>query len=459
MIFKVLYKKLIYFFLTINFISILYFILFLSKNGYLPHPFIFDKSNTFMDLFNPLVFAYSNKKSAYNEFKAVYPPLVFLFLKFTHWVTNSSSTLNPYLDRLNSPYLIHLFISFYLLVPFYGIFTNPWNIYSKKNKILIYLLFVSSTPFLFAIERLNTLIIPLFFLFLFFSAKKTFSRNLFLSILINLKPYFIFFILFYFIFKKYRDIKNILFYSFLIYLISGVIFDYKNFYLILINIIRFSHKSNLVNPLEIITMPLSITTFSFYFYDYIFFLKKFIKQNISANTIELYKFYGILFFSILKNILSLFLFFYFLKKIVNYYENINFFLKNSKNETEKIYIFNLIFIFLFLAISNSTYLIGPYSLVYYIVFFPILMKGYFKNFFIVIYFLLFFPYFIFPIVNHVSGYEFFNVISYFSSKKVYPIIYLDFGIIARPIANFFMIFLVLKEIKKKCDIKLTNNEI
>jgi len=55
--------------------------LFFSRNGYLPQPFVFDTNDTFMDWFNTAYWA--NNPGAFSVWRTIYPPLSFAFLDLT----------------------------------------------------------------------------------------------------------------------------------------------------------------------------------------------------------------------------------------------------------------------------------------------------------------------------------------------------------------------------------------
>lgn len=54
-----------------------------SSLGYPPQPFSYDPSDSFMDLYNPAY--WSHRADAYTRWRAVYPPLSFLMLRWTSW--------------------------------------------------------------------------------------------------------------------------------------------------------------------------------------------------------------------------------------------------------------------------------------------------------------------------------------------------------------------------------------
>lgn len=53
--------------------------IFLAFNGFLPHPFFYEPSDTFMDWYNPAYWAYD--KGRYDSWGSVYPPLSFAILR------------------------------------------------------------------------------------------------------------------------------------------------------------------------------------------------------------------------------------------------------------------------------------------------------------------------------------------------------------------------------------------
>lgn len=54
-------------------------IYFLLNNGYLPQPFFYDVSDTFMDWFNPAYYAHNG--GAFDAFGSIYPPLTFVIMR------------------------------------------------------------------------------------------------------------------------------------------------------------------------------------------------------------------------------------------------------------------------------------------------------------------------------------------------------------------------------------------
>lgn len=64
-------------------IGVVYTFIFLYLNGYLPVPYFYEPSGTFMDYAAPATFAH--RGGAYDAFQTIYPPLSYVLLKFMSW--------------------------------------------------------------------------------------------------------------------------------------------------------------------------------------------------------------------------------------------------------------------------------------------------------------------------------------------------------------------------------------
>lgn len=64
-------------------IGVVYSFVFLWFYGYLPQPYFYEPSGTFMDFFAPATFAHQG--GAYDAFQTIYPPLSFVLLKLLSW--------------------------------------------------------------------------------------------------------------------------------------------------------------------------------------------------------------------------------------------------------------------------------------------------------------------------------------------------------------------------------------
>ncbi len=65
-------------------IVVIYYIYYNLKYGYLPSPFINDKSNSFMDLYNTM--CWSSRGEYYSIWSSVYPPINFLLFQMIQGV-------------------------------------------------------------------------------------------------------------------------------------------------------------------------------------------------------------------------------------------------------------------------------------------------------------------------------------------------------------------------------------
>jgi len=65
--------------LLLNIAGLWYYIDYFASNGYLPSPFVYDKSDTFMDLFNTMYWVYDDGR--YTDWGSVYPPLGFFYFE------------------------------------------------------------------------------------------------------------------------------------------------------------------------------------------------------------------------------------------------------------------------------------------------------------------------------------------------------------------------------------------
>ena len=64
-------------------IGVVYSAYYLYRWGYLPQPYFYEPSGTFMDFFAPATFAH--RGGAYDAFQTIYPPLSFVLLKLLSW--------------------------------------------------------------------------------------------------------------------------------------------------------------------------------------------------------------------------------------------------------------------------------------------------------------------------------------------------------------------------------------
>jgi hypothetical protein len=156
-------------------------------DGYLPGPFLYAKSDTFMDWYNPAYWA--NNPGAYSEWSSVYPPFAFLFLKI--FTRSSCYAESPYLGRDCDP-------QGYVIITLFTIvnFILAWRAYHKINRITAVPRAIAvglGLPVLYAWERAN-LIVPCFTAFILAYGNILRSarlRALFAAISFNFKTYVI----------------------------------------------------------------------------------------------------------------------------------------------------------------------------------------------------------------------------------------------------------------------------
>jgi hypothetical protein len=244
---------------ALNVAGVCYYAYFLSDNGYLPSPFIFDKSDTFMDLFHPMYWAYDDGR--YTEWGSVYPPLSFLVLRFANFVFAGAGQGDSFLMRDNSPMVIAGFCLTYLLLPIVLLATRHWQRFSTYERILLYLVLIFSTPMLFALERGNMIILCPILLALALS-RIGLARGLYVALLINIKPYFGLLMIYYIARRNWRGLAVCSALSALIFLISGLLLD-SNFLVFFLNLLNFSQEEALFSPREVMAMPSSVSAFSY----------------------------------------------------------------------------------------------------------------------------------------------------------------------------------------------------
>lgn len=170
-------------------INIAYFAIFFYFNKYLPAPFVWDKDNTFGDFYNPLYWVVND--GFYAVYQSVYPPLSYYFLKIFTWGIESNSDLGPFDIRNNyigiSILVCAIYIGIILIVTNIG----KWKTIKEKSPMLIWLACALSTPVLFALERGNLIFIALLLLALYLATENKWLKALFFGLLVNFKPYFV----------------------------------------------------------------------------------------------------------------------------------------------------------------------------------------------------------------------------------------------------------------------------
>lgn len=244
----------------IQVLSIFYYAYYFVDNGYLPSPFVFDKSDSFMDFFHTMWWA--DNDGRYTEWISVYPPLNFIFLNIIKWAFLDGISFSDAFMLRDAGYSITVFFIFlYLITPIIVLSTSLWKNFSLIEKVLIYLGIVLSAPMLFALERGNLVIFTLIFLSLALS-NSGMSRSASIAILINIKPYFALLLIHYAIKRRWNDLLICILMSGGLYLITGLILD-ANFLLFLQNTLSFSQNETIFSLRAVAAMPSSVSAFSY----------------------------------------------------------------------------------------------------------------------------------------------------------------------------------------------------
>ncbi|MHB1700948.1 MAG: hypothetical protein ACYCSN_12615 [Acidobacteriaceae bacterium] len=240
-------------------LATVFFFLSFKRHGYLPSPFVYDKSDTFMDLFNTMFWA--GHVGRYDTWNSVYPPLVFLLLDAARelWVAPMTYP-DAHALRAGAETLQLVLVAAYFALPALALGLRTWEDFKLREKLLLYVAAVSSLPFLFALERGNLILLvtPLLPLLL---GKSPRWRVLALVVLINIKPYFALLLLAY-IAKRYWDE---LFITVLAtgatYLATATLID-ANFTSMLFNLVGFGQNANVFSLREMLSFPSSVSAFS-----------------------------------------------------------------------------------------------------------------------------------------------------------------------------------------------------
>lgn len=244
--------------LCLNIIGLLYYSGFFFENNYLPSPFVSDKSNTFMDFFNPLYWAEDDGR--YTLWGSVYPPLNFLFLRLLSYLSQIQLNVEPNLIREDGSLIIFTYIALYFTLPLIIIKSKLFLFFSDLERVLIYAICVTCTPMLFTLERGNLVLIAIPFLMTTIKTRGLY-RVLSIALLINIKPYFAVLSLFFLVRGNFSDFIKCILISLSIFVLSGFILggEFIDFFS---NILGFFQNDNFVSIREILALPSSISSFS-----------------------------------------------------------------------------------------------------------------------------------------------------------------------------------------------------
>jgi len=387
--------------------------LYFDYYGYLPSPFIHDKGDTFMDFFNPLFWAF--QPGTYTEWQSVYPPLNFLILKiykeflFLNW----KGYLNPFELRTllenDIKYVVFSYI-FILIITVEIIFKDIAGLYFRA---LISITTLFSSYFLFGLERGNLIFFSLLILAIYIYSKTELVKVITFAILINLKPYFLIIYLVRLIdYRNVADNKHFLFlaplFSIFIFILTGLILELE-FYLVPFNILGFATQKGLLSPMEVLTLPTSITAISY-------LVKLITEFKIPSIISLLVKF-------------SVFIFLYKLLKLV--YEK-----QCTPND---------LIIIAIIFITNYSVNSGPYALLLYLPIIGLLFRMQEFRILVLVVIMLFGG-----VLDLIPVYAFQGhyMEVYLSGQFVQTEPFLTFGTLIRPIINFIVLILYLQKLKR-----------
>jgi hypothetical protein len=385
---------------------------FFYQNRYLPAPFILDKNDTFMDFFYTLY--WSQNDGIYTEWKSIYPPLNFLILDFFYefFIGDLNGTPFEYRKQsLSKLFGIGVIFASCLLA---SIKISYGKLVNLKYQLLLIFFFLLSPPFLFALERGNLLILCLPLLSLYILPLNNIYKSLVLSLLVNLKPYFLILYIVVFINSKINnENKDLIFlmpiFSLIIFLSTGLILN-QEFYLLPFNLFSFSNPGAILSPYNILTFPSSISSFIF------------LNEIIPDFKISKYLGYA------LKILL-----FYFIFKLIQL-------VLRKKLTMDYLTIIGVV------IITNYSITSGGYSLLFYIPILAIFYKN--KNYT----FLAIISIFFLGVIGLIPiYYNIYNAIgmSYFSLGSVEIVQNLTLSTVIYPVANFIVIVMLYNYIKNK----------
>lgn len=400
-------------------LAIFYYAYFFEVNGYFPSPFFYDKSDTFMDLFNPIY--WSCNGVAYKDMGAIYPPLPFLFLELIYLTIGYSDCLTSLSIRGFSGSIMGVLDAFYLFGCMAVFATKAWRDFTPALRVLIFIAALLSTPMLYAIERGNLILLTPFFLAIALS-EKGYVQAAALAVLINLKPYFALLWLLYPLKKKLERGAAALLFSGLLFFITGFLFD-DHFFMFFRNIFNFSQQSPFSGR-ELIGFPSSISAFSYFLkipsvFDVVskFFNSEVIKQ--AADLIEIVKWSSIFCAMIIIAKKSYFL-----------------------TEAE-------VLVTLLVIISNLGIWVGGYTLVLYFTLIPILNMMRFRLVYFLILALIAMPLDLIVLSSANIGQQY----SYLSDSIVDVHWTLGLGSFVRPVINLLLLNLLVYEFSNRKVIK------
>lgn len=413
------FKMIILIATVVQLVWVFYFIEFYQFNGYLPLPFMNDKRDTMMDLFNTLY--WSMRPDMYSAWGSIYPPLVFLLLKVSHQIFIGDIAHVGGSVGLRADNSLYGF--FYTLIQFISIisiFILP--LYKNINciiRICLAIIFTFSGPVLFGLERGNLVLFVPILLALTISYPK-FKEEILFAILVNLKPYFVVFQLIFLLKGQLLKFFYSILCSTIIFLSTGFLLV-DNFFLLIFNLVGITKV-----PIKFETYNLLSMTSSMSIYKYI----SNYWSNEKSMMISQWDFY----FDN-KYVEPFILLLAYTHYVIIVFYLFGIYLVGKSFGTSRI------MCLLCVLISNLSYQVGGYSLCLYLAIFPILINFQSSKLIVVLILILFLPLDWVVLVEDMPW----RTYSYLSSQPIWLTPMIGLGAIIRPLCNTLLMLILTKD--------------
>ena len=394
--------------------GLFFYIFFTSKYGFLPSPFICNKAATFMDFFNPLYDVLNNDLDKIKS--SVYPPLNYFILLSINWLGNISGQelASSYHLRNTSLVVAINFIAIALLGVICSLRLEYWKKFSFVEKAMLFIMLVASTPFLFAMERGNLIMLCILPLSVFLSSKKDTIKAASYAFLVNIKPYFIILIILA-IKRNYKFLACSLVFLTLLYFSSALFLKIDPMY-IFTSLNSFSQSKTLIDYRDAIILSSNIATFSYFIetHEVSDYLSKFYSYYAITNLSAFFILCTYFFIFLLCGII-------FLKRTV---------IKNTEITAALIVI-----------ISNYSVFVGPYFLILYFCLIPIFIEMRYKA-----YYMFFLALMALPLdLAKIFTIEYLDSFSFISNLPCHVNCAIGYGSLLRPLVNLSLMLSLFYE--------------
>ncbi len=210
--------------------------------GKLPQPFHNLPNDVFMDFFNTNW--WSSHPGKYEIWKSPYPPLTFL-VAFFFVPTDCLSSENSIILRDCSISSIFTFTTFFVISSFLTVklIFNKLRITCIYKKIILFLVVITSLPFLYTLERGNYIILAYLFFCLYLLFQKKLISFVFFGIAVNFKPYLIILSLPLLFKQEFKGFFKCLFFSGLIFFSTFLFLGDGDIYSFFSSLLNFSSES------------------------------------------------------------------------------------------------------------------------------------------------------------------------------------------------------------------------